>query len=161
MNNVVLIGRLTKDPELRYTQGGTAITRFSLAVDKGLSREKRQEFEAKGQPTADFINITVWGRMAENSANFLAKGRLVGISGRIQTSSYKDDSGQTRWYTDVVAREVEFLEWGDSNQGQSQNQGYNQNQGFGMQSSSPQASSINDFSGIEGFDSVDDDNIPF
>lgn len=157
LNNVVLIGRLTKDPELRYTQGGTAITRFALAVDKNLSREKRQEFEAKGQPTADFINITVWGRMAENSANYLAKGRLVAVNGRIQTSTYKDDQGNTRWYTDVVAREVEFLEWGDDNRGQSQ--------GFDSQGSSPQQSSSqgssNDFSGIEGFDSVDDDNIPF
>lgn len=142
MNNVTLIGRLTKDPELRYTQSGTAITRFSLAVDKGLSKDKRQEFEAKGQPTADFINITVWGKLGENAANYLAKGRLVAIHGRIQTSNYTDDAGQTRWYTDVVAREVEFLEWGDK-----KNNNENNN--------------MDNFSGVEGFDYVDDDNIPF
>ena len=155
MNNVVLIGRLTKDPELRYTQSGTAVARFALAVDKQLSREKKQEFEAKGQPTADFINITVWGRMAENCANYLAKGRLTAVNGRIQTSTYKDDNGQTRFFTDVVAREVEFLEWGDS-PNQNQNQG--SNQGF---DSKPSQEPADSFSGIDGFDSVDDDNIPF
>ena len=152
MNNVILIGRLTKDPELRYTQGGTAVARFALAVDKQLSKDKKQEFEVKGQPTADFINITVWGRMAENCANYLAKGRLTAVNGRIQTSTYKDDSGATRYYTDVVAREVEFLEWGDNP---------NQNQGFNQSNNSQGQGPADDFSGIAGFDSVDDDNIPF
>ena len=160
MNNVVLIGRLTRDPELRYTQGGMAVARFALAVDKQLSREKKQEFESKGQPTADFINITVWGRMAENCANYLAKGRLTAVNGRIQSGSYKNESGQTIYTTDVVAREVEFLEWGDNPQTNQGNQGYqgNQNQGY---SNNQAQSPAGDFSGIEGFDSVDDDNIPF
>ena len=86
MNNVVLIGRLTRDPELRYIPNtGTAVSTFTLAVDKGLSREKKSEMELKNQPTADFINIVVWGKVAENCANFLTKGKLVGVSGRIQT----------------------------------------------------------------------------
>ena len=92
MNNVVLIGRLTRDPELRYIPvTGTAVARFSIAVDKGLSREKKQEMESKNQPTADFINIVVWGKTAENCANYLVKGRLVGVQGRIQTGSYEKD----------------------------------------------------------------------
>lgn len=110
MNNVALIGRLVRDPELRYIPSGTAVTKFTLAVDKNLSREKKQEAERNNQPTADFINIVVWGKQAENCANFLAKGRQVAIQGRIQSGSYEKDG--TRVYTtDVVASNVEFLEW--------------------------------------------------
>ena len=136
MNNVVLIGRLTKDPDLRYLQTGTALCKFGLAVDKGLSKDNKQEMEAQGKHTADFINIVVWGKMAENAANYLAKGRLVGIQGRIQSGSYTADDGTKRYTTDVVANNVEFLEWGDK--------------------SNKQSSDIPD-----GFHPVDDDNIPF
>ena len=114
MNNVVLIGRLTRDPELRYIPGsGSAVTKFSLAVDKGLSKDKKDEMKAIGQSTADFINIVVWGKQAENAANYLAKGRLVAIQGRIQSGSYEDKDGKRVYTTDVVANNVEFLEWGD------------------------------------------------
>lgn len=143
LNNVVLIGRLTRDPELRYIPvSGTAVARFSIAVDKGLSKEKKQEMESKNQPTADFINIVVWGKMGENCANYLAKGRLVAIQGRIQSGSYEKD-GVKRYTMDVVASNVEFLEWGDSNK----------SQGFNEPSS--------DFGGIEGFHPTDNDDIPF
>lgn len=144
MNNVVLIGRLTRDPELRYIPSGTAVTRFSMAVDKGLSREKKQEMEAKNQPTADFINIVVWGKMAENCANYLQKGKLVGVNGRIQTGSYEKD-GVRRYTTDVVANQVEFLEWGDTNNSKSQGDSHVDS----------------DFGGIEGFHPTDNDDIPF
>lgn len=114
MNNVVLIGRTTRDVELKYLpNGGTAVASFSLAVDKQLAKEKKQEFEAKGEPTADFINIVVWGKQAENCANYLVKGRLVGIQGRIQTRSWTDDSNNKRYATEVVANQVQFLEWGE------------------------------------------------
>lgn len=114
MNNTVLIGRLTRDPELRYIpNSGAAVTKFTLAVDRGLSKEKKNEMEAKGQPTADFIQIVVWGRMAENCANHLAKGRLTAVQGRIQTGSYEDKDGKRVYTTEVVANNVEFLEWGD------------------------------------------------
>lgn len=116
MNNVVLIGRITKDPELRYLQTGTATTTFTLAVDKGLSKEKKNEMELQNKPTADFIRIVVWGKSAENCANYLAKGRLVGIQGRINTGSYAKDDGTRVYTTDVVANQVEFLEWGDKGQ---------------------------------------------
>ena len=113
MNNVVLIGRLTRDPELRYLANtGTPVATFSLAVDKQLSKEKRQELEEKGEPTADFINIVVWGKQAENCANYLVKGRLVAIQGRLQSRSWETENGR-RYATEVVANQVQFLEWGD------------------------------------------------
>ncbi len=123
----MLIGRLTRDPELRYIQSGTAVATFTLAVDKGLSRDKKQEMESKNQPTADFINIIVWGKMGENCANFLAKGRLVGVQGRIQSGSYDAKDGTKRYTTDVVANQVEFLERGDKGQA---NDNYEVPEGF-------------------------------
>ena len=115
MNNVILIGRLTRDPELRYLPGtGTAVATFTLAVDKQLSKEKRQELAEKGEPTADFINIVVWGKQAENCANYLVKGRLVAIQGRIQSRSWETENGR-RYATEVVANQVQFLEWGKDN----------------------------------------------
>lgn len=146
MNNVVLIGRLTKDPELRYTTTGIPVATFRLAVDKGLSREKKQEMEAKGQPTADFISIVVYGKQAENCANYLAKGRLAAIQGRIQSRTYNAMDGSRRYVTEVVANRVEFLEWGESSQRPDYQADYSDNM---------------DFPDIDGFDPIDDDNIPF
>jgi single-strand DNA-binding protein len=145
LNNVALIGRLTRDPELRYIpNSGTAVCTFTLAIDKAISREKKQEMEARNQPTADFINIVVWGKMGENCAQYLVKGRLVGIQGRIQSGSYEAKDGTKRYTTDVVAQNVEFLEWGDRNDTSS---------GFDSQE--------RDYSGIEGFHPVGNDDIPF
>ena len=147
MNNVVLIGRLTRDPELRYIPGsGTAVSTFSLAVDKNLSRDKKQEMESKNQPTADFIRIVVWGKTAENCANYLAKGRLVAVQGRIQTGSYDDKDGKKVYTTEVVAQNVEFLEWGDSNKSSDSNSSDSNSSNFG---------------GIDGFHPTDNDDIPF
>jgi len=146
LNNVVLIGRLTKDPELRYTTTGIPVATFRLAVDKGLSREKKQEMEAKGQPTADFISIVVYGKQAENCANYLAKGRLAAIQGRIQSRTYNAMDGSRRYVTEVVANRVEFLEWGESSQRPDYQADYSDNM---------------DFPDIDGFDPIDDDNIPF
>ena len=119
INTVNLIGRLTRDPELKFLpNGGTAVTTFSLAVDKQLSKEKKQEMEASGQPTADFINIVVWGKQAENCANYLVKGRLVGVRGRIQTRTWEAQDGTKRYATEVVAEQTQFLEWGDKDNSQ-------------------------------------------
>ena len=143
MNNVVLIGRLTRDPELRFLPvNGTPVSTFTLAIDKQVSREKKQEMEAKGQPTADFINIVVWGRQAENCANYLAKGRLAAVQGRLQSRSYDGKDGVRRYVTEVVGERVEFVLWGDNR-------------------SSDDSNNSSDFSGIEGFHTVDDDDIPF
>ena len=114
LNNVVLIGRLTRDPELRYIPNtGTPVSTFSLAVDKQISREKKQKWNRKGQPTADFINIVVWEDRAENCANYLAKGRLTAVQGRIQSRTYDGKDGIRRYVTEVVAEKV-CLEWGDN-----------------------------------------------
>ncbi len=111
MNNVVLIGRLVRDPELRHLQGsGSTVCSFSLAVDKRLSKEKRAEFEATNKPTADFIRVVVWGRQAELCNTYLRKGVRVGIQGSITTSQSVDERGNRRYFTDVVANQVEFLE---------------------------------------------------
>ncbi|MCK8060877.1 MULTISPECIES: single-stranded DNA-binding protein [unclassified Fusibacter] len=153
MNSVALIGRLTKDPELRFISGsGMAVAQFTLAVDKNLSRDKKQQFEQQGKPTADFIRIVVWGKQAENCANYLEKGRRVAIQGSIQVSSYKSNSGETRYTTDVVASNVEFIDWGDKKpQGASQQQ---QKPAGNFQAFDDDFA--NDFKAIE-----DDDDIPF
>lgn len=109
MNSATLIGRLTKDPELSYTpQSQTPVCRFTLAVDR-----PRREGKDMG---ADFIRITVWGKMGENCDRYLSKGRQVGIQGRIQTDSYKNKEGRTVYTTEVVADRVEFLAGGTQNQ---------------------------------------------
>jgi len=112
INKVVLIGRLTADPNLKFTKGGTAVTTFTLAVDR--------RFKKEGQPEADFIPIVVWGKQAESTANYVTKGKLVAVSGRIQTRSYEAKDGTRRYITEVVCEEIQFLEWsgnGQSNQG--------------------------------------------
>lgn len=111
MNSVILIGRLTRDPELRFLPGnGTAVCGFSLAVDKDLSKDKKKDLEVKNQPTADFINIVVWGKQAENCAEYLSKGKLAGIQGRIQSRNFITEDGSKKYITEVVANKVKFLE---------------------------------------------------
>ena len=142
MNSVVLIGRLTRDPEVRYTsQSQMAVCSFTVAVD----RPGRQGEERK----ADFPRITVFGKQAENCEKFLKKGRLVGVQGRIQTGSYTNKDGVTVYTTDVIADRVEFLEWGDRE---------NRRDGFdaGFQS---QPDAKDDFT-PEGFTAIEED-IPF
>lgn len=109
MNKVILIGWLTRDPELRYTQSNQTVCTFTLAVDKKLSREKREEVEAAGKPTADFPRIIVWGKAGENASRYLFKGSQCAVDGRIQTGSYQDQDGKTIYTTDIVADNVEFL----------------------------------------------------
>lgn len=114
INRVVLVGRLTKDPELRYTPAGVAVTKFTLAVN--------QNFKTDGEQKADFINCTVWRKPAENAANFLKKGSLAGVEGRIQTGSYEGQDGKRVYTTEVVADSVQFLEPRNSSGNESSNQ---------------------------------------
>ena len=121
MNNVILIGRLIKDVELRYTQSSNATyARFTIAVDKGMSKEKKQELEAKGQQTADFINIVVWGKQAENCQKYLQKGRNIAIQGRLQSGSFTAQDGTRRFVTEVWAERVQFIEWGEKKEDHTQ-----------------------------------------
>lgn len=115
MNSVVLIGRLTKDVELRYMQNSDKYyARFTLAIDRGLSKEKKEEAQSTGQATADFINIVVWNKQAENCQKYLSKGRNVAIQGRIQTGSYVAQDGTKKYTTDILAEKVQFIDWGDN-----------------------------------------------
>ena len=145
MNSVVLIGRLTRDPELRYTAGTQmAVATFTLAIDRPV--------RAGGERQTDFPRVTVFGKQAENCEKFLAKGRLVGVQGRLQTGSYTNKDGATVYTTDVVADRVEFLEWGDRAQGG----------GSGFQSRPQQVAPAGGDMGIpEGFQAIQDDDIPF
>lgn len=103
LNKIILIGRLTRDPELRYTPSGTAVTKFALAVDR--SRPNQQ-----GERETDFIDIVVWSKLAETCANYLGKGRLVAVDGRLQIRSYDDNQGIRRKAAEVVADNVRFLD---------------------------------------------------
>lgn len=110
MNSVCLIGRLTRDPDVRYgSESQTAVARFSIAIDRGRDRS--------GEKQTDFPNIVCFGKTAELVEKYVHKGRLVGIQGRIQTGSYVNKDGQKVYTTDVVADRVEFLDWGDRSDG--------------------------------------------
>lgn len=122
MNVVTLMGRLSKDPELRYSPSGMASTRITVAVDRGLSKEKRQEAEAQNQPTADFINCVAFGKTAELIANYFNKGQRIGIVGRIQTGSYNKQDGTRVYTTDVLVSSVEFIESRSTNNQGNSNQ---------------------------------------
>ncbi len=112
LNRIVLIGRLTRDPELRFTPNGRAVCQFTLAVDRPFANQE-------GNREADFINIVVWGKPAENCAQYLAKGRLAAVDGRLQIRSYEGNDGQRRYVTEVVADNVRFLPSGGRGEGAS------------------------------------------
>ena len=133
MNSVIMIGRLTKDPELRFIAGsGKAVCNFSIAVNREFSKEKE----------ADFFRVVVWGKQAENAANYLAKGRLVGIKGSLLSRSYDDKNGNKKYITEIVANSVEFLEWGDKKDTTDSNFSEKHNEN-------------------EDFQTIEDDDIPF
>ena len=115
INNCVLVGRLTRDPELKYTTSNIAVATFSLAVNRNFK-------DANGERETDFINCVIWRQQAENLANWAKKGALIGITGRIQTRSYENQQGQRVYVTEVVAENFQMLERRNS-QGNQQNQG--------------------------------------
>ena len=114
MNRVMLIGRLTAKPELRYTGSNLPFARFSVAVNRTFNN-------AQGERETDFINVIVWRKQAENVCNFLNKGSLVSVEGRLQTGSYDDKDGNKRYTMDVVADSVQFLESKSQSQNRTQN----------------------------------------
>lgn len=111
INRVVLVGRLTKDPEFRTTQSGVDVATFTLAVNRNFTN-------AQGEREADFINIIVFRKQAHNVNNYLSKGKLAGVDGRIQSRSYENQEGRRIFVTEVVADSVQFLEPKNSNAGQ-------------------------------------------
>ena len=184
INRVVLVGRLTKDPELKYTQSGIAVVRFTLAVNRTFTNQQ-------GEREADFINCVAWRKQAENIANFLRKGSLAGVDGRIQTSSFDGRDGQRGCMTEVVADSVQFLEprsatqnrpesggqapnygggapnnfGGNQNYGnQNQQSNFNQNQQPSFQQPNEQNytnTNDNPFASNDGPIEVTDDDLPF
>lgn len=157
INRVVLVGRLTKDPELRYTPSGVAMARFTLAVNRTFSNQQ-------GEREADFINCVVWRKQAENSANFLKKGNLAGVEGRIQTGSYEGQDGKRVYTTDVVADSVQFLEPRGNGQASStggQAPQNNEQQQYGQQQQNYTRVDDDPFSNNSGPVEVSDDDLPF
>ncbi|AYA78333.1 MULTISPECIES: single-stranded DNA-binding protein [unclassified Robertmurraya] len=172
MNRVVLVGRLTKDPELRYTPNGVPVATFTLAVNRAFTNQQ-------GEREADFINCVIWRKPAENVANFLKKGSLAGVDGRVQTRSYDGQDGKRVYVTEVLAESVQFLEprgasggsapggnaggfggqreaspYGNNNQNQPYRNNNNNNQGFTRMDEDPFA---NDGGQID----ISDDDLPF
>ena len=104
LNRTVIVGRLTRDPELRYTPNGVAVANFTVAVNRPFRNQQ-------GEQEADFINCVAWRKQAENLANYMHKGSLIGVDGRIQTRSYENQEGKRVWVTEVLAESIQFLEY--------------------------------------------------
>ncbi|MFQ3872627.1 single-stranded DNA-binding protein [Staphylococcus sp. Mo2-1] len=148
INRVVLVGRLTKDPEFRTTPSGVNIANFTLAVNRTFTN-------AQGEREADFINVVVFRKQAENVNNYLFKGYLVGVDGRIQSRSYENKEGQRVFVTEVVADSVQFLE--PKNNGQANNVSKGQQTGTNNQRSS----NDNPFANNNGPIDIQSDDLPF
>ena len=154
MNNVILVGRLARDPELRTTNTGKSVATFSLAVDR--------RFKQEGQPTADFFNIVAWGRQAEVICQYLGKGRQIALTGRLQSRSYDAQDGSKRYVTEVVLEEFDFI--GSKNDGGGS--GYNDNFGGGHNQApakaAPQPANNMPLDFDDDFHLMaDDDEVPF
>ena len=104
MNKAILIGRLTRDPELRYTSSNRAVCQFTVAIDRPFTNQ------STGQREADFINVVAWDKTGENVGKYMAKGRLIAVEGRIQTRNYENNEGRRVYVTEVIANNVQFLE---------------------------------------------------
>jgi single-strand DNA-binding protein len=182
LNRVVLVGRLTKDPDLRYTPNGVAVAQFTLAVNRTFTNQQ-------GDREADFINCVVWRKPAENVANFLKKGSLAGVDGRIQTRNFEGQDGKRVYITEVVADSVQFLEpkgsssgggggqsnYGFGGPGPGDNFGsggqrpMGNNSGYGQQNQNQRPNNNNDFSKMDKDPFADDgqpidisdDDLPF
>ena len=115
MNKVILIGRLTADPTIRYTQSGTAVANYSLAVNRKFTKD--------GEREADFISCVAWNKTAEFIVNYFKKGQEMALEGRLQVRSYETDEGQKRWVTEVIVEQVEFVGSKNSNQSNEYEQG--------------------------------------
>ncbi|MDL2276357.1 single-stranded DNA-binding protein [Breznakia sp. OttesenSCG-928-G09] len=143
INRVVLVGRITKDIELRKTQSGTSVVSFTMAVNR--------RFKQEGQPEADFIRCIAWNKTAEMMNQYLSKGSLIGVEGRIQTGSYQDKDGKTVYTTDVIIDNVQFLE--------PKNVSNNSTQAYVPQDNQEQSSAMDDFANDPL--NISGDDLPF
>ncbi|MEI5994005.1 single-stranded DNA-binding protein [Candidatus Enterococcus mansonii] len=181
INNVVLVGRLTKDPDLRYTSSGSAVATFTLAVNRNFTNQN-------GNREADFINCVIWRKPAETMANYARKGTLLGVTGRIQTRNYENQQGQRVYVTEVVCENFQLLESRSASEQRQTQEGsgstptYNaggggfqsQNNNFAGQNNFNQSSSQSNNNGMPDFDrdadpfagsgstiDISDDDLPF
>lgn len=161
INNVVLVGRLTRDAELRYTPSNVAVATFSLAVNRNFKSQN-------GEREADFINCVIWRQPAENLANWAKKGALIGITGRIQTRNYENQQGQRVYVTEVVADNFQMLESRATREGGSQSSynggGYNNqssNDAFSSSSQTPNFGRDESPFGNSNPMDISDDDLPF
>jgi single stranded DNA-binding protein (ssb) len=158
INRVVLVGRITRDPELRQTQSGISVASFSLAVNRTFTNQS-------GQREADFVPIVVWRKQAENVVQYVGKGSLVGVEGRLQTRSYDAADGSKRFVMEVVADSVQFLESRQTSANRQDNMGAPQfNNATPMNNNANQGQQSNDvdfdFNTDNSFD-ISDDDLPF
>lgn len=159
MNKVFLIGRLTRDPELRYTSSNIAVATFSIAVNRPFSNQA-------GEREADFINIVVWRKQAENIKNYLSQGSQIAVDGRIQTRSYDGEDGKKRYVTEVVADNVQFLDSRNRNEGNNTNNNGSMNPtpyDFTDNVETPKTTDVsnNPFADFGANIEISDDDLPF
>ena len=153
INRTILVGRLTRNPELRYTQGGTAVASFTLAVN-------RQFTNSQGEREADFINCVIWQKAAENFVNFTNKGSLVGIDGHLQTRNYENKQGQRIYVTEVVVENFSLLE--SKNASSSDNARDNSNKATNYNQSKKSKNNMsNPFADNSKPIDISDDSLPF
>jgi len=146
MNQVVLVGRLARDPDVRYNPNGTAVARFTVAVDRRFKRE--------GQPEADFISCVAFGKQGEFIEKYFGKGKLIGLTGSIQTGSYTNKDGQKVYTTDVVADSVEFVGSKSESEG-----GARGGQSYEPRQNDAPSGGNDDMPA--GFESIEEDDMPF
>ncbi|GAB4071990.1 single-stranded DNA-binding protein [Barrientosiimonas marina] len=155
LNRVVLVGRLTKDPDLRYTPNGVAVANFTVAANRPFTNQQ-------GNRDADFINCVVWRRAAENFANYMRKGSMVGVDGRLQSRTYDDRDGKTIFVTEVVADSVQFLETkGNAPNREQQSEGSQPAQNHDQNQMNPSQTSDNPFKDNGEPIDISDDDLPF
>ncbi|QKY70820.1 single-stranded DNA-binding protein [Lentibacillus sp. CBA3610] len=155
LNRVVLVGRLTKDPDLRYTPNGVAVANFTIAVNRPFSNQQ-------GNRDADFINCVVWRRAAENLATYMKKGSMIGVDGRLQSRTFEGRDGNTVFVTEVVADSVQFLESkGASQNRDQQTSGFQSNQNQNQNQTNQNQSNENPFKDNGEPIDISDDDLPF
>ena len=154
MNKVFLIGRLSRDPELRHTTSGTAVCQINVAISRPVSQGR--------EPETDFINVVVWNKQAENVAKYLAKGRQIAIEGRIQTRNYDNNEGKRTYVTEVIASNVEFLGSANDNNRANPAPSFNENPFDAMEPAMDTTSVDNDpFASFGEKVEISDNELPF
>ncbi len=154
LNTIVLIGRLTRDPELRYTSQGTAVVNFGIAVDRGFKSTQAD------QQTVDFFNVVCWNRLAEIVAEYMTKGRLVAVQGRLQSRTV-DRDGQRRTYTEIVASTVKFLEKPSQNQYDNSDDQEEESAYHPSEKATRRQAPNQNYNKAMNFDNDEDDDLPF